>query len=211
MILVIDNYDSFVYNLARYFVQLGQETVVFRNDKLTSGEIRGLQPDAIVLSPGPCTPDEAGICVDVVKSLGDIIPILGVCLGHQAIVAAMGGKIVRAAQPMHGQASEIQHTGNGLFAGIPQPMSVGRYHSLVADPLHLPDCLEVLAHGDADTIMAVSHREYPIYGVQFHPESVLTEFGYQLLANFLTESGLSSESIAPAIAETAHSAWSTQP
>ncbi|MEW4453652.1 aminodeoxychorismate/anthranilate synthase component II [Bremerella sp. JC817] len=189
MILVIDNYDSFVHNLARYFRQLGQKTVVRRNDAITLEEIKLLKPDAIVLSPGPCTPNESGICLDVVRQLGATVPILGVCLGHQAIVAALGGNVVRAAAPMHGRSSPITHDEGKLFAGLPSPFAVGRYHSLIAERSSLPDCLRIDAETDDGTIMAVSHVEWPLVGVQFHPESVLTDHGYAMLANFLRFAG----------------------
>ncbi len=190
MILVIDNYDSFVHNLARYFRQLGQETTVRRNDAVTIDDIQQLKPDAIVLSPGPCTPTESGICIEVVRKFHTAVPILGVCLGHQAIVAALGGKVVRSNRPMHGQASLITHNGDGVFQKLPTPMQVGRYHSLVAEPESLPRCLRVDAQTENGTIMAVSHESFPVVGVQFHPESVLTEHGYALLANFLRLAGL---------------------
>lgn len=185
MILVIDNYDSFVHNLARYFRQLGQEVFVRRNDAITIEEIKQVQPDAIVLSPGPCTPTESGICLDVVRHLQAAVPILGVCLGHQAIVEALGGRVVRSNRPMHGQASQITHDGLGVFRELPSPMQVGRYHSLIAEKDSLPACLQVDAQTDDETIMSVSHESLPVVGVQFHPESVLTEHGYTLLANFL--------------------------
>ena len=190
MILVIDNYDSFVHNLARYFRQLGQETTVRRNDAITIDDIQQLKPDAIVLSPGPCTPSESGICLDVVRKFQTEIPILGVCLGHQAIVAALGGKVIRAVRPMHGQASQITHNADGVFRDLPSPMQVGRYHSLVAEPASLPSCLRVDAQIEDGTIMAVSHKSLPVVGVQFHPESVLTEHGYAMLANFLRLTGV---------------------
>ncbi|PQO41935.1 anthranilate synthase component II [Blastopirellula marina] len=192
MILVIDNYDSFVHNLARYVRQLGQETIVRRNDAIELDEIRALDPAAILLSPGPCTPTESGVCLDVVAQLAATTPILGVCLGHQAIVAALGGQIVRAAQPMHGRASPVQHAGEGLFRDIPSPFQVGRYHSLIAEATSLPTCLRVDATTIDGTIMAVSHETWPLFGVQFHPESVLTQHGYRLLANFLQIAGLTS-------------------
>lgn len=192
MILVIDNYDSFVHNLARYFRQLGQETNVRRNDAITIDEIQQLEPDAIVLSPGPCTPTESGVCLEVVRKLQTTVPILGVCLGHQAIVAALGGKVVRSNRPLHGQASQITHNAKGVFRDIPSPMQVGRYHSLVAEAASLPACLRVDAQTEDGTIMAVSHVSLPVVGVQFHPESVLTEHGYALLANFLRMAGLPS-------------------
>lgn len=192
MILVIDNYDSFVHNLARYFRQLGQETIVRRNDSLGIDDIRQLRPSAIVLSPGPCTPAESGICREVVRELGDSFPILGVCLGHQAIVDVLGGKIVRATTPMHGRASSITHDGSGVFQGLPSPIEVGRYHSLVAKRESLPAQLKVAAESEDGTVMAVSHKTLPIIGVQFHPESVLTEHGYAMLRNFLLLAGISS-------------------
>lgn len=190
MILVIDNYDSFVHNLARYFRQLGQETVVRRNDAISLDEVRDLNPTAIVLSPGPCTPNESGICLELVVQLGESIPMLGVCLGHQAIVAALGGKIVRADRPMHGRASQINHGGEGLFNALPSPLQVGRYHSLVAEAESLPSSLRIEAQTDDGTIMAVSHQSWPLVGVQFHPESVLTEHGYAMLNNFLRTAGV---------------------
>lgn len=196
MILVIDNYDSFVHNLARYFVQLGQDTVVRRNDAISMDGIVQLNPAAIVLSPGPCTPNEAGICREIVTQMAASVPILGVCLGHQAIVAALGGRVIRAAKPMHGRASSITHRGEGLFDGLPSPFQVGRYHSLIADVETLPDGLQIDATAPDGTIMAVSHREWPLYGVQFHPESVLTEHGYRLLTNFLTSAGLKTNGLA---------------
>jgi len=192
MILIIDNYDSFVHNLARYFRQLGHQTMVIRNDR----EIpRELKPSAIVISPGPCTPDESGCSIEVIKSFGSRIPMLGVCLGHQAIVRAFGGQIVRAAEPMHGRASDVFHQGDELFANLPSPLTAGRYHSLVADRHSLPNCLHVIATADDGTIMAIRHREFPIFGVQFHPESILTPNGYQLLTNFLTLAKLEARSV----------------
>jgi anthranilate synthase/aminodeoxychorismate synthase-like glutamine amidotransferase len=190
MILLIDNYDSFVHNLARYLRRLGVETQVVRNDAIDVAGIRALQPQAIVLSPGPCTPAEAGCSLDVARDLSDKIPLLGVCLGHQAIGAAFGGKIVRAAQPMHGRTSVVSHHQDEIFAGLPNPLTVGRYHSLVIDPHSLPRELEVTATTADGTIMAVAHRQRPMWGVQFHPESILTEGGYMLLANFLRLAGI---------------------
>lgn len=189
MILLIDNYDSFVHNLARYFRRLGQETLVVRNDAATVDDLRRLRPQGIVLSPGPCTPVEAGCSIDVVKYLCDEAPILGVCLGHQAIAAALGGRVVRAAEPRHGRASDITHSGSGLFFGIPSPLTVCRYHSLVVDDASLPTELRVTARTDDGVIMAFEHRSSPLYGVQFHPEAALTERGYDLLANFLRIAG----------------------
>lgn len=190
MILLIDNYDSFVHNLARYFRRLGTETRVVRNDAIDVTTIRGLSPQAIVLSPGPCTPAEAGCSLNVVREFGGEVPLLGVCLGHQAIGAALGGKIVRAKQPMHGRTSSIQHDGTGLFENLPSPLIVGRYHSLVIDSQSLPDEFQVSATTKDGTIMAVAHKNQPTFGVQFHPESILTEGGYQLLANFLRLAGI---------------------
>jgi anthranilate synthase/aminodeoxychorismate synthase-like glutamine amidotransferase len=190
MILLIDNYDSFVHNQARYLRRLGMETLVVRNDAVDVAAIRKLRPAAIVISPGPCTPAEAGCSMDVVRHLGNEIPILGVCLGHQAIAAALGGRIVRAPQPMHGRASAIEHSSSGLFQHLCSPLTVGRYHSLVIDPATLPTELEEISHTSDGVIMAVAHRAWPIWGVQFHPESILTEGGYQLLANFLSLAGL---------------------
>lgn len=185
MILLIDNYDSFVHNLARYLRRLGQETRVVRNDAIDAAAALALQPQAIVLSPGPCTPTEAGASLEIVRELGSRVPILGVCLGHQAIGAALGGRIVRASEPMHGRSSLVRHDRRGLFTGLPNPLTVGRYHSLVIDRATLPPELAVTAEADDGTIMAIAHREWPLYGVQFHPESILTEGGYPLLSNFL--------------------------
>lgn len=190
MLLLIDNYDSFVHNLARYFERLGQEMLVVRNDAVDVKRVRELQPDAIVLSPGPCTPSEAGASLDVVRQLYAEFPMLGVCLGHQVIAEALGGKVVRAQEPVHGRASQIRHNGIGLFAGVPSPLTVGRYHSLVADPVSLPDVLRPTAWTDDSVLMALEHMRYPVYGVQFHPESILTQNGYELLANFLRLAGL---------------------
>ena len=185
MILVIDNYDSFVHNLARYFRQLGQTTSVYRNDEISIDQIRQLSPDAIVISPGPCTPDKAGVSVEVVAELTGEFPILGVCLGHQAIVEALGGDVIRSGGPMHGRSSSVKHSETKLFTDIPSPFKVGRYHSLIADKFTLPDCLTATAADAGGVIMAVEHRSEIVVGVQFHPESILTEDGYQLLANFL--------------------------
>jgi anthranilate synthase/aminodeoxychorismate synthase-like glutamine amidotransferase len=185
MILLIDNYDSFVYNLARYVRELGETPLVRRHDAIDIAEIRALAPSHIVISPGPCSPREAGISTEVVRQVGPSIPILGVCLGHQCIGAAYGGEIVRAAAPMHGKTSPIHHTGTGLFAGLPNPFTATRYHSLVISPPSLPATLRVTARTEDGTIMAVQHVEYPVFGVQFHPESILTEHGYRLLDTFL--------------------------
>jgi anthranilate synthase/aminodeoxychorismate synthase-like glutamine amidotransferase len=186
MILLIDNYDSFVYNLARYVAELGEAPVVARNDALTLDEIAARKPSHIIISPGPCGPVEAGISVPLIQRFGPAIPILGVCLGHQAIGAAYGAEIVRARRPMHGKTSAIHHQGTSLFAGLPSPFTATRYHSLVIAPESLPADLIVTATADDGEIMGVAHVEHPVAGVQFHPESVLTEHGYRILDRFLT-------------------------
>lgn len=189
MILVIDNYDSFVHNLARYFRQLGCETKVVRNDAISIEEIQRLNPSAIVLSPGPCDPDQAGVCLQVIQQFQTSKPILGVCLGHQAIIQAFGGTIVGAHEPMHGRDSQVEHSRSSMFTGVPSPFMAARYHSLVGQPQTIPDCLNVTAHTADQTvmaIMAVQHQTLPIVGLQFHPESVLTDCGYRLISNFLT-------------------------
>ncbi len=185
MLLMIDNYDSFTFNLVQYFGELGQDVRVFRNDQITLEGIAGLQPDQLVLSPGPCTPAEAGICVAAVRHFAGRLPILGVCLGHQSIGAALGGKIVRAQQLMHGKTSEISTDGRGVFHGLPQRLTVIRYHSLAVERASLPPELEVSATADDGEIMGVRHRVLPIEGVQFHPESILSEHGHVMLRNFL--------------------------
>jgi anthranilate synthase/aminodeoxychorismate synthase-like glutamine amidotransferase len=185
MILLIDNYDSFVYNLARYVQELGEEPLVRRHDAIGVDEIFELAPSHIIISPGPCSPNEAGISTEVVRRVGQRIPILGVCLGHQCIGAAYGGEIVRAGMPMHGKTARIHHAGTGLFAGLPNPFTATRYHSLVIAPASIPACLQVTATSEDGEIMAVQHIEHPVHGVQFHPESVLTEHGYRLLDHFL--------------------------
>jgi len=185
MILLIDNYDSFVYNLARYVRELGEVPLVRRHDAVTVDEIRALGPSHIIISPGPCTPAEAGISTEVVRQLGDRIPVLGVCLGHQCIGAAYGAEIVRAGRPMHGKPSRIHHQAQGLFAGLPSPFTATRYHSLVIAPASVPPELKVTATSEDGEIMAVQHASNPVYGVQFHPESVLSEQGYRLLDHFL--------------------------
>lgn len=185
MILLIDNYDSFTYNLYQFLCELGADVVVRRNDKITIEEIRQMAPERIVISPGPCTPNEAGISVDLVKEFGGEIPILGVCLGHQSIGAAYGGDIVRAEKIMHGKTSRISHSSRDILAGLPNPFTATRYHSLVVKEESLPDVLEVTARSEDGTVMAFRHREYEVYGVQFHPESILTEGGHRLLANFI--------------------------
>ena len=185
MILLIDNYDSFVFNLARYVGELGHAREVVRNDAVTVAEIEALAPDAIILSPGPCTPKEAGISNAVIRELGPRIPILGVCLGHQCIAEAYGGLVLRARRPMHGKSSLIAHDGRGVFRGLPDPLRVTRYHSLIAASERVPDELEVSAWSPEGEIMGLRHRTHPVEGVQFHPEAVLTERGHDLLANFL--------------------------
>jgi anthranilate synthase component 2 len=184
-VLLIDNYDSFTYNLYQYLSELGAQVTVRRNDAITVDEARSLKPDAIVISPGPGVPREAGVSVDLVRALGPTTPTLGVCLGHQAIAEAFGGKVVRAPELMHGKASRVHHTASGVFSGLPSPFSAIRYHSLCARETDLPAELEVTAHSDSGVIMGIKHRAYPVEGVQFHPESILTEHGKQLLANFL--------------------------
>jgi anthranilate synthase/aminodeoxychorismate synthase-like glutamine amidotransferase len=190
LLLLIDNYDSFVHNLARYFERLGQPTRVVRNDAVDAADVRALRPAAVVLSPGPCTPQEAGDSLEIVRELHHELPILGVCLGHQVIAEALGGRVIRAPSPVHGQSSPIRHNGLGLFAGIPSPIHVGRYHSLVVEPGSLPEVLRPTAWTADDVIMAFEHTELPVFGVQFHPESILTEYGYEMLANFLRLSGV---------------------
>ena len=189
MILVIDNYDSFTWNLVQYLGELGADPVVPRNDELSVEDIEALAPERIVISPGPCTPTEAGVSVEVIRRLGPTTPILGVCLGHQSIGAAYGGDVVRAQRVMHGKTSPIRHNGEGIFAGLPSPLTVARYHSLVIEPSTLPAELEVLATtdepGSETEIQAVRHREHPVWGVQFHPESIASEHGHALLRNFL--------------------------
>jgi para-aminobenzoate synthetase component II len=188
MVLLIDNYDSFTFNLAQYLGEMGHGPTVKRNDEITLGEIEGLHPDRIVISPGPGRPEDAGVSVEVIRQLGSRTPILGVCLGHQAIGYAFGGSIVRATTLMHGKTSSVQHDGRGVFAGVSQPFVAGRYHSLiVAEPA--PEALEVAARTDDGVIMGLRHREWPIHGVQFHPESILTEGGHRMLANWLAYCG----------------------
>ena len=184
-LFMLDNYDSFTYNLVQYFGELGVEVIVARNDEISIEEIEAMEPDLICISPGPCTPTEAGISVDVIQHFAGQIPILGVCLGHQSIAAAFGGKIISAKQLMHGKTSAITHHGSDVFTDIPSPFTVTRYHSLAIERESLPDCLEITAEADDGEIMAVAHKELPIFGVQFHPESVLSEYGHELLSNFL--------------------------
>ncbi len=187
MILLIDNYDSFVHNLARYVNMLGLEYVVWRNDKITIDEVINLKPSAIIISPGPCSPKDAGICVELVKKLGKSTPILGVCLGHQAICEAYGGQTVYAAKPTHGKASMIEHGGSALFLNLPNPMSVGRYHSLIGDVSQADD-LNITSVNQMGEVMSVQHKNFPVFGVQFHPESVLTPDGIEIIKNFIQQS-----------------------
>ncbi len=184
-LLMVDNYDSFTFNLVQYFGELGAEVEVHRNDEITIAEIEAKRPDWLVISPGPCSPAEAGISVEAIRHFAGKLPILGVCLGHQAIGEAFGGKVIRAKQVMHGKTSLIAHTGEGVFKDLPSPFTVIRYHSLAIERASLPDCLEVTAWTDDGEIMGVRHKEYDIEGVQFHPESILSEHGHALLKNFL--------------------------
>jgi len=190
-VLMIDNYDSFTYNLVQYLGELGADVHTVRNDAIDIAGIREINPDRIVLSPGPCTPNEAGVCLDVVKELAGVYPILGVCLGQQAIGQAFGGEVVRAREVMHGKVSDMHHTGQGVFAGLENPFEATRYHSLIVARESLPDCLEETAwterNGERDEIMGFRHKELPVEGVQFHPESILTRHGHDLLRNFLTQ------------------------
>lgn len=192
MILVIDNYDSFTYNLVQYLGELKQEPVVYRNDKISVAEIRAMQPDHILISPGPCTPNEAGVSLEVIESLAGGIPILGVCLGHQSIAQVFGGKVIRAERLMHGKTSRIHHDGKTLFQGLPNPLIATRYHSLIVEKASLPDVLEISAETEEGEIMGIRHKTLPVEGVQFHPESIITEYGKELLANFL---GMTKEKI----------------
>ncbi|MFW6092750.1 MAG: anthranilate synthase component II [Pseudomonadota bacterium] len=191
MLLMIDNYDSFTYNVVQYLGELGADVAVHRNDEITLEEIERLGPEQIVISPGPCTPDDAGISMDVIRAFGGRVPVLGICLGHQCLGQVFGGRVVRARQVMHGKVSAIHHRSGGVFRGLPQPFEATRYHSLVVERETLPDCLEVTAwtqleDGSTDEIMGLRHRELPIEGVQFHPESIRTTVGHDLLRNFLT-------------------------
>jgi anthranilate synthase/aminodeoxychorismate synthase-like glutamine amidotransferase len=186
MILVIDNYDSFTYNLVQYLGEMGEELVVYRNDEITVDEIERMSPDRIVISPGPCTPREAGVSVETIRRLAGKVPLLGVCLGHQSIGAAFGGEIVRARAPMHGKTSLIHHDGKGVFSGLENPFVATRYHSLVIRRESVPECLKVSAWTEDGETMGVRHREFPVEGVQFHPESILTRAGKELLRNFVS-------------------------
>ena len=185
MLLMIDNYDSFTYNLVQYLGELGEDVQVYRNDQISLDAIEGLAPEYIVISPGPCTPNEAGISVPLIKRFAGDVPILGVCLGHQSIGQAFGGRIVHAKSVMHGKTSAIRHEGKGVFAGLANPLTATRYHSLVIERASLPECLEVTAWSDDGEIMGVRHRDFALQGVQFHPESILTEHGHAMLKNFL--------------------------
>ena len=196
MILLIDNYDSFTYNLYQYLCELGAEVVVRRNDQISLAEIAALAPERIVISPGPCTPQEAGISVDLIREFAGRLPILGVCLGHQAIGAAFGGQVVRAPVAMHGKLSSIGHDGRGGFAGLPQDFTATRYHSLIVERADLPACLEVSATTADGIIMGLRHRDHAIEGVQFHPEAILTEHGHELLRNFLNLPARKAEAVA---------------
>jgi anthranilate synthase/aminodeoxychorismate synthase-like glutamine amidotransferase len=189
MLLVIDNYDSFTYNLVQYLGELGQEVRVVRNDEIAAADVGALAPTHVVISPGPCTPNEAGISLDVIKTWAGKLPILGVCLGHQSIGQAFGGNIVRAAKVMHGKTSPIFHDDRGVFTGLPSPFEATRYHSLLIERASMPDCLEVTAKTEAGEIMAVRHKTLPVEGVQFHPESFLTTVGKDLLRNFIERGG----------------------
>lgn len=187
MILVVDNYDSFVFNVARYFEEIGRPTEVVRNDATTVEAVEALAPEAIVISPGPCTPTEAGVSLDLIRRVSGRIPILGICLGHQAIGEVFGGRVERARRPLHGRASRVEHDDTGLFSGLPNPLSVGRYHSLIVSFDEGYDGpLVVTGRSEEGEVMALAHREHPTFGVQFHPESILTEGGHRLLQNFLT-------------------------
>jgi len=194
MLLMIDNYDSFTYNLVQYLAELGEDVRVYRNDQISVDEVARLKPDHIVISPGPCTPNEAGVSLEVIRHFAGKIPLLGVCLGHQAIGQAFGGKVVRARQVMHGKTSSIHHADKGVFKRLPNPFEATRYHSLIIEQASLPACLEVTAwteneRGERDEIMGVRHREYALEGVQFHPESILTQHGHAMLKNFLATRG----------------------
>ena len=192
MILLIDNYDSFTFNVVHFLSDLGMDTTVVRNDKITPREALDMSPEAIVISPGPCTPNEAGICLDLIKAAAEAekpVPVFGICLGHQSIGQAFGGDVISCHEIKHGKLSKITHNEKGLFEGLPNPLNVTRYHSLVVSPKNLPDCLEVTAKTDDGIIMGISHKTLPIHSVQFHPESIATQQGHNLLANFLTVAG----------------------
>lgn len=190
MITLIDNYDSFTWNLYHFLGELGAETVVHRNDQISVGQVLSSGTDGIVLSPGPCTPDDAGICLELVEAAKDKLPLFGVCLGHQSLGQVFGADVVRAPDLMHGKVSTVEHYGHPLFEGIPSKFQATRYHSLTIEPNSMPDCLEVTARSDDGVIMGISHRELPMHGVQFHPESIASEYGHKLLGNFLKLTGL---------------------
>ena len=198
-ILVIDNYDSFTFNLVHYLLELGAETRVVRNDAITAAEAIALQPQAVLLSPGPCTPNEAGVCLDLIAAAAAVrLPLLGVCLGHQSLGQAFGGTVVRAPQVMHGKTSAMTHDGTGIFAGLPSPFEATRYHSLIVREDDLPGCFAVNARSPDGVIMGMRHKELPLHGVQFHPESIATEHGHAMLANFMTLAGLQPQPLARA-------------
>ena len=198
-ILVIDNYDSFTFNLVHYLLELGAETRVVRNDAITAAEAIALQPQAVLLSPGPCTPNEAGVCLDLIAAAAAVrLPLLGVCLGHQSLGQAFGGTVVRAPQVMHGKTSAMTHDGTGIFAGLPSPFEATRYHSLIVREDDLPGCFAVNARSPDGIIMGMRHKELPLHGVQFHPESIATEHGHAMLANFMTLAGLQPQPLARA-------------
>lgn len=198
-ILVIDNYDSFTFNLVHYLLELGAETRVVRNDAITAAEAIALQPQAVLLSPGPCTPNEAGVCLDLIAAAAAVrLPLLGVCLGHQSLGQAFGGSVVRAPQVMHGKTSAMTHDGTGIFAGLPNPFEATRYHSLIVREDDLPGCFAVNARSPDGIIMGMRHKELPLHGVQFHPESIATEHGHAMLANFMTLAGLQPQPLARA-------------
>ncbi len=195
MITLIDNYDSFTWNLYHYLGELGAETVVHRNDQISVGQVLSSGTDGVVLSPGPCTPDDAGICLELVKAAQNKLPLFGVCLGHQSLGQVFGAKVVRAPDLMHGKVSTVEHYGHPLFDGIPAKFEATRYHSLTIDPDSIPDCLEVTARSDDGVIMGLSHKEMPMHGVQFHPESIASEYGHKLLGNFLKLTGLKPQEV----------------
>ena len=197
MLVLVDNYDSFVFNLARYLRRLGQTTHVVRNDAIDAKALRAMQPEAIVFSPGPCTPSESGNALDIIRRLHTEVPMLGICLGHQAIGAALGGRVIRASEPVHGRASEVFHSGRGLLAGLPSPFAACRYHSLIVAREGLPAELEVTAWTADGTVMAIAHRELPVVGLQFHPEAILTEHGYRMLSGFLKMAGITVPAVLP--------------
>lgn len=196
MIVVIDNYDSFTYNLVHYLGELGAETSVWRNDQISADDVLALKPSGILLSPGPCTPNEAGICLEMIEKAAGKVPLLGVCLGHQSIGQAFGGRVVRAPQVMHGKRSPVRHADKGVFAGLPNPFQATRYHSLIVERETLPACLEITAETEDGIIMGLQHRELAIHGVQFHPESIATEAGHDLLGNFLGLCGITARKVA---------------